>query len=91
MARGDAFGALGAADALATIVARGDAVGALGPMLHLRREHARVDAPGTHIPLRTGTTCDGTRTTTASISTPKGAARPGITASGAAQHHSRIK
>ena len=31
------------------------------------------------------------RTTTVSISTPEGAARPGTTASGAAQHHSRIK
>ena len=67
---------------------------AMKQVLGIKDEAARmkVTPPLAVAPLaHTGTTCDGTRTTTASISTPKGAARPGITASGAAQHHSRIK
>ena len=66
---------------------------AMKQVLGIKDEAARmkVTPPLAVAPLCTGTTCDGTRTTTAPISTPKGAVRPGITASGAVQHHSRIK
>ena len=66
---------------------------AMKQVLGIKDEAARmkVTPPLAVAPLAHGDDMRWNPKTTASISTPKGAARPGTTASGAVQHHSRIK